>query len=339
MRRLSLRRRRPGWASAIVVAMAAATWGCVMEGHAEGERRASRDGTEARAVSGGAGQAADSLPYRLHAPDGVGPSSPLLVVLHGCTQDAEEVAAATRFDALADRGRFLVLYPEQRPEAHPQRCWRWFDAEHRMRGSGEPGALLDLVARVIRDRPVDPERVYLAGISAGAGMAVVLAALHPERFAGVAAHSGVPYDAADDEQEAAVVLQGGGPSVEVLARRLEEEVPDGTSLPPLLAIHGTADSLVSPANTRRLVSAWLMASSGSAPEPDREARGTGGDGDYPYVRRGWGPEERPRAEQWLVDRLGHAWSGGSPEGTWSDPAGPDASSILLAFFGLPTDGE
>lgn len=291
--------------------------------------------------------------HRLHVPERAEASPPLLVVLHGCTQDARDVAAGTRLDDRADRAGFLVLYPEQRPEAHPQRCWRWFDREHQRRGRGEPGALMDLVDRTVREHGVDRERVYLAGISAGGGMAVVLAALHPGRFAGVAVHSGVPYGAVSREEDAPRVLEGGGPGAGELARRMDEAVPGGARPPRLLAIHGTADDLVSPENTRRLVAAWLAARRRAASgaddrrpgpgedatgaetlAPDREERGTGGGGGYPYEVRRWGRSGRPDVEAWIVERLGHAWSGGDPAGTFTDPAGPDATGILLRFFGL-----
>lgn len=283
---------------------------------------------------GGPGESDAPMEHRLFVPETTGASPPLVVMLHGCTQDAHDVAVGTRFDEWAERLGFLVLYPEQQPEEHPQRCWRWFEAEHQRRGRGEPAALMALLEQVERERGVEPGRTYLAGLSAGAGMAVVLAALHPGRFAAIAAHSGVPYGAAEGEGKAEAVLAGAGPSATELSRRLREAVPTGASLPPLLAIHGTADQLVSPENTRRLVSTWLAASRDGSPEPDREVRG-GEEGDgYPYLRRRWGGTGRDRVEAWLVDGLGHAWSGGSPEGTWTDPQGPDATRVVLDFFGI-----
>lgn len=298
------------------------------------------------------GQGQGSLAYRLHLPEEVGPSPPLLVVLHGCTQDADDVAAGTRFDDRAGQRGFLVLYPEQRADAHPQRCWRWFDETHRRRAEGEAAALAELVEKVVRERGVDPGRVHLAGISAGAGMAVVLATLHPDRFATVTAHSGVPFGAADGEREAQAVLRGEGPAVGELARRQRAALPEDAELPRLLAIHGLADSLVSPENTRRLARAWLSVrgrSGGSgtsarpprgdagAPvpemrDPDQGEQGSAGEGGYRYEVRRWGQPDRPDVEAWLVDGLGHAWSGGDPAGTFTDPAGPDATGVVLRFL-------
>lgn len=308
---------------------------------------------------GRSGPGPGSLRYRLHVPGEDGSSPPLLVVLHGCTQDADDVAAGTRLDARAGRRGYLVLYPEQRPDAHPQRCWRWFEETHRRRDEGEAAELARLIDQVVRDRGVDPGRVHLAGLSAGAGMAVVLAALYPDRFATVTAHSGVPFGAADGERGAQAVLRGEGPGVGELAARLRDALPEGAEPPRLLAIHGRADSLVSPVNTRRLVAAWLSAregrrasgtaggqrrrgpegSGGEPPAPDRRRRGTGGEGGYPYEVRRWGPPGRPGVEAWLVERLGHAWSGGDSAGTFTDPAGPDATGVVLRFLEGGTTGE
>lgn len=276
--------------------------------------------------------------YRLHVPGGAGARPGLIVLLHGCTQDAEDVAAGTRLDARAAGRGLLVLCPEQDAAAHPQRCWRWFEEAHQGRRGGEPAALRELVDRVVTEHGVDPDRVYLAGLSAGAGMAVVLASVHAERFAAVAAHSGVPYAAAGREADAAEVLRGGGPTVEVLARRLREAVPGDARLPRLLAIHGADDDVVRPETSRRLVAAWLAAAAdpaGPPPPPDREERiAAGGDG-FSCLRRRWGPPDRPGVEAWFVDGLGHAWSGGSPDGTFTEPAGPDATGIVLRFLEPP----
>lgn len=267
-------------------------------------------------------------------PESAGPSPPLVVVLHGCTQDADQIAAATRFHAWGEREGFAVLYPNQPEGAHPQRCWRWFDAEHQRAEVGEPGALMDLVERVTRAHGLDRDSTYVAGLSAGAGMAVVLATLHPDRFGGVAAHSGVPYAAARSEKGAAAVLAGNVPPPAALASRMEEATPDGAGLPRLLAIHGTGDQVVSPENGRRLAAAWLAARGRPSAAPDRTVEGEGGDAPYPYRRHRWTAGDAPPVEAWLIEGLGHAWSGGDPAGTWVDPAGPDATRAVLRFFGL-----
>lgn len=193
---------------------------------------------------------------------------------------------------------------------------------------------MDLIDRVARAHRLDPDATYVAGLSAGAGMAVVLATLHPERFAGVAVHSGVPYAAASNEEEAAVVLKGGGPAEAVLASRMEETVPDGAELPRLLAIHGTGDQVVSPKNTLRLAGAWLEVQERSSSDPDQTVPGRGGKAPYRFRRRRWSAGEAPPVEVWLIEDLGHAWSGGCSEGTWVDPTGPDATRAVLHFFGL-----
>lgn len=199
--------------------------------------------------------------------------------------------------------------------------------------------LMELVDGVVREHGVDRDSIYVAGLSAGAGMAVVLAALHPDRLAGAAAHSGVPYAAAASEEEAAAVLAGRGPPVAELSDRMEEAMPPGAELPRLLAVHGTADEVVSPENTRRLAAAWLLVQGRMPSEPDESERGRGGPAPYAYDWRRWSAGDRPPVETWLVEGMGHAWSGGSPDGTWADPAGPDATAAILRFFGLVRDGH
>ena len=198
--------------------------------------------------------------------------------------------------------------------------------------------LMELLDEVVHDQGVDRDSIYAAGLSAGAGMAVVLAALHPDRFAGVAAHSGVPYASVASEDEAVAVLAGRGPPVAELADRMKEAMPPGAELPRLIAIHGTADEVVSPENTRRLAAAWLLVQGRSSSEPDESERGRGGRAPYAYDRRRWSAGDPAPVETWLVEGLGHAWSGGSSDGTWADPAGPDATAAVLRSFGLVRDG-
>lgn len=271
--------------------------------------------------------------YRLYVPDSRSLHPTLLVMLHGCTQDALDFAAGTRMNDLAEEAGLLVLYPEQPVEAHPKRCWRWYEPEHQVRGRGEPAILAGLIRQVSEAHDVPRDGIHLAGISAGAAMALVVASAYPELFGSVASHSGIPYGAARSAEDGLAVMTGGGPDVEVLARRLREAAGGShSSLPPLLVFQGTADEAVHPDNAERTVQAWLRAAGRGRPAgPDvrREAEGTAG---RAWVRRVWRDGDgRPQVEQWTVEGLGHAWSGGSEAGSYADPRGPDASREILRF--------
>lgn len=290
--------------------------------------------------------------YRLVTPPGPGPADGLVVMLHGCTQDADDFAAGTGMDAAAVEEGWAVVYPEQEPGGHPQTCWRWFDADQRGPGEGEAALLADLAATVA-GREVGPDGpVFLAGISAGAAMALNVFVLRPALFDGVGLHSGVPYGAADDQQEGLALMAGAGPGEEALAGRLCEGLAPAPgadslplSLPPLVVLHGTADEAVDPSNARRILAAWHGAGSLLAgdPEakhgpadppdlPDPAARERGEEG-RPFERLRWpAGAGRGPMELWRVEGLGHAWSGGNPAGSFADPEGPPATRAMIRFF-------
>lgn len=279
--------------------------------------------------------------YRLWIPEGTPPGTgrPLVLMLHGCTQDAEDFAAGTRMGQRSLREGWLALFPEQPPEAHPQRCWRWYAPDHQGAEAGEPALLAGLLDEVAAEHGADPERAFLAGVSAGGAMAAVLAATHPERFRAVVVHSGVPYRAAVGPQQAMTAMRGRGPGVRQLADRLLERL-DGRSPPPLLVVHGQEDEAVDPVNGLRLAGAWLAATGRTAaegpepadrlPEPDVD-RWRGERGSRRWRLRAWTGGE-PRVELRTVEGLGHAWSGGAPAGSYTDPDGPSATDWAVDFF-------
>ena len=253
-----------------------------------------------RFVDGSHSGAAGSRAYKLYLPPGSeagGAARPLLVVLHGCTQSADDVARGTRFNALAGAAGMLVLYPEQPAAANPQRCWNWYDAAHQGRDAGEPAILAAMTREVMERHGVDARRVWVAGISAGGAMALALVATHPELFAAAAVHSAVPYAAAATVGEAlAAMRQGGvGNPAPVLAAMGERR-----RVVPLMVIHGAADAVVSPKNAEAIAQQWR-----GLAEP---------------------------LELKMVEGLGHAWSGGSPEGTYTDPTTPSATEWIVAFL-------
>jgi poly(hydroxyalkanoate) depolymerase family esterase len=243
---------------------------------------------------------------------------PLVVMLHGCTQDPDDFARGTRMNALARARGFLVLYPAQSQRANPQRCWNWFKHNHQSRGRGEPGVLAGMVRQVIATHGVDPSRVYVAGLSAGGAMAAILGDAYPDVFAAVGVHSGLPAGSANDVQSAFTAMSG--------AATASRRAPPAGATPPTIVFHGDADTTVHVVNGERVLSA-----AGIAPEADVQ-RGASLLG-MPYSRRIWlDGQGAERGEQWTIHGAGHAWSGGDLAGTFTDPRGPDASAEMLRFF-------
>jgi poly(hydroxyalkanoate) depolymerase family esterase len=258
---------------------------------------------------------------RLYLPAGLDRTSPapLVVLLHGCTQDPDDFARGTRFDALADSAGAILAYPEQTAAHHPQKCWTWYDP-----ASPEPAIVAAVTREVMARHPVDPARVYLAGISAGAAMAINTVAAEPRLYAAVGTHSGVAYRAAGNVGEALGVMRSGPGDAAALAdaARAVLGAADRRALP-LIAFHGTADAVVSPRNGTTLVEQWAAAAGARGFVRQRETHG-----GLDVIRDVWGT----LAELWSVAELGHAWSGGDPAGSYTDPRGPDAAREMLRFF-------
>src|SRR5688572_15920065 len=255
--------------------------------------------------------------YVVRVPAGTeGERRPLLLVLHGCTQDARQIALGTGFSAAADSLRFLVVYPEQPASVNPAKCWLWFDPAHQVRGSGEPAMLAELTREVSRQFGVDTSRVFVVGISAGAAMAVNLLAVYPEIFAAGAAHSGIAYQAAVGIGPALAVMKSGVPGGNV------EEPPSitATTPPRLFVLHGARDTVVAPVIGEQLTRQWVRAieKSRGASLQSREAVARVG-GRAATVQT-FGDGRAVLVESWLVHDLGHAWSGGSLAGSFTDAA-------------------
>jgi poly(hydroxyalkanoate) depolymerase family esterase len=256
--------------------------------------------------------AAGTRGYKLYVPSGyTGQPVPLVVMLHGCTQTAADFAAGTRMNELAERDTFLVAYPEQAPKANGRRCWNWFLPAHQRRDAGEPSLLAGITRQIMSTYHVEGGRVFVAGLSAGGAMAAVLAATYPDLYAAAGIHSGLVHGAAHDVPSAYAAMRQGPPA--------ETRAPEASI--PLIVFQGGRDSTVAPANAAALLSPW------SAEGSPETVTGAG------WTRRVWRDGDgRVAAEWWSVDNLGHAWSGGSPEGSFTDPAGPDASAELVRFF-------
>jgi poly(hydroxyalkanoate) depolymerase family esterase len=240
----------------------------------------------------------------------------LVVMLHGCTQDPDDFAAGTAMNDLAREQGFCVLYPAQAAQVNPQRCWNWFKHTHQQAQRGEPAIIASMTRRILAEQPIDPARVYVAGLSAGGAMAAILGREHPDLYAAVGVHSGLAAGAAHDLPSALAAMKNGPGAL----RRLG---PAGA--PPTIIFHGDADGTVSPANGDA-----LMASLGAAETSATVVQQAGRRRATCVTERDG--QGRTRLEHWRIHGAGHAWSGGTAQGSYTDPHGPDASVEMLRFF-------
>lgn len=274
--------------------------------------------------------------YKLYVPTGyVGQPVPLLVMLHGCTQTADDFATGTRMNRLAEKQDFLVAYPYQPASANMRQCWNWFQPKNQQRGIGEPSLLAGIARQIMSTHHVDPTRVYVAGMSAGAAMALILGAAYPDLFAAVGAHSGLACGAAHDLPSAfAAMRQGtqpaaqGGAHTGRAARAARLEVPT-------IVFHGDSDTTVNKINADQIVEMWGTARDDAVAPVLRITKQQGqAPGGRAYIRYTYSKADgSPVIEEWIVHQLGHAWSGGNPAGSFTDPAGPDATTEMVRFFG------
>jgi poly(hydroxyalkanoate) depolymerase family esterase len=311
-------------------------------------------GTMTRGVypkAGAPGARAYDLYTPKHLPHG---KVPLVVYLHACFQTANDVAVGSKLDLLADSYGFRVLYPEQ---LHPASgtdgnslsCWNWFTSQNQSRDAGEPATLAGLTRSVIGRLPVDPRRVYVAGLSAGADMATILAATYPDVFAAVAPDAGCAYRTCTD-LDGTAALAAMGPYKRVV---------------PAFVVNGSADMVNNLALGATAARQWLAtddvaddgAANGSVPQLPTSVTnhaavlGTG-PGDpclglghlpcaggvtglkaYPYTDLQYDDATgRPVVEVWVIHGANHAITGGDPRGTFVDPVGPNVGPAMWAFF-------
>jgi poly(hydroxyalkanoate) depolymerase family esterase len=265
--------------------------------------------------------AAGTRAYKLYVPACAGTRPlPLVVMLHGCTQSPDDFAAGTRMNQLAEEHGCYVAYPQQTARANAHRCWNWFQPGDQARDQGEPSLIAGIVRQVMHQHRIDPTRVYVAGLSAGGAQAAIMAAAYPELFAAVGVHSGLACGAARDLPSALAAMKQGPNGA--------TPITSGPTVPTIV-FHGDQDRTVNPLNGDRVAAQALAATAGLTPELE-QGRSEGG---LDWSRTGYAdPTGRVLLERWAVHGAGHAWSGGSPDGSFTDPRGPDASRAMLRFF-------
>ena len=265
---------------------------------------------------------AGNRPYKLYVPASYDDTAlPLVVMLHGCTQSPDDFAAGTRMNLLAEEQGFLVCYPAQTSSANSSKCWNWFNAADQHRDRGEPSIIAGITRAVVAQYAVDPHRVYVAGLSAGGALAATMGQAYPDLYAGVAVHSGLACGAATDMSSAFRVMRQGSAAAVSSGRTAVPAVPT-------IVFHGDRDTTVNPVNGDE-VAAQILKDGALRTEVD-DGRIPNGHG---YRRtRHLDRNGRAVVEQWTIHGAGHAWAGGSPAGSYTDPQGPDASREMMRFF-------
>ena len=276
----------------------------------------------ARFIEGSYSNPAGSRTYRLFIPSRYqGQPLPLVVMLHGCTQSPDDFAAGTRMNFIAEEQTCFVVYPAQRSEANQAKCWNWFRTDDQQRGRGEPSLIAGITRQIMRDYSVDPKRVYVGGLSAGGAAAAIMGATYNDLYAAIGVHSGLACGAAIDLPSAFVAMrQGGGSDDRVI-------LGDGPPVPTIV-FHGDRDITVHPNNGDHILEQSMRTT--STQKKVHRGRIPGG---HAYTRTiHTEASGRGIFEHWNIHGAGHAWSGGSPAGSYTDPRGPDATREMLRFF-------
>lgn len=288
------------------------------------KENAARGAFLARSYSNEAGTRA----YRLYVPSSyTGRPMPLIIMLHGCTQSAEDFAKGTGMNTLAEAEGFLVAYPEQSKSANPNKCWNWFNPRDQRRDSGEPSIIAGITREIAGAYSVDPARIFVAGLSAGGAAAAVMGATYPDLFAAVGVHSGLPAGSAKDVGSALAAMRSPkDPSGLPHAANLHGRA----RLVPSIVFHGDKDVTVHPNNGQHVIAQSRTREWEALRAVSHPGRVPGG---HAYTRTDHHDAAgRVVLELWEIHGAGHAWSGGRPEGSYTDPQGPDASREMLRFF-------
>ena len=281
-------------------------------------------GHDAQFIAGSYAQQHGARSYKLYVPTGYAPgkSLPLIVMLHGCTQNPDDFAAGTRMNRLAEERQCFVLYPAQTKSANQSSCWNWFKRAHQRRDKGEPAIIAGMTQDVAQRYGIDARKVYVAGLSAGGAMAAVMGAAYPDVYAAVGIHSGLPVGSAHDVASAFAAMRGAPPVRAGAAGRIV----------PAIVFHGDRDATVHPSNGAQVASQCVDRDDKSIDVIVQRGQVPGGHAYTCSVHKD--AAGRVLLEHWEVHGAGHAWSGGSAGGSYTDPAGPDASREMMRFFGL-----
>jgi len=277
-----------------------------------------------RFVSKSFSNEAGSRAYKLYIPSGHGKGlRPLIVMLHGCTQSPDDFAAGTRMNFVAEEHACFVVYPEQSSAANASKCWNWFKTGDQKRGQGEPDIIAGITRQVLADYKIDPKRIYVAGLSAGGAAAAIAGEAYPDLYAAVGVHSGLACGVAHDMPSAFAAMQGRHPAPDHKSSRQ-------TGLPnriPTIVFHGDRDSTVHPRNGGEVID---RARAGGEFQTVVENGNAAGHSYTRSILRD--AKGRGLLEQWVIHGAGHAWSGGSPSGSFTDQKGPDATKEMIRFF-------
>ena len=271
---------------------------------------------------------AGSRTYKLYIPSRYhGQALPLVVMLHGGTQTPDDFAAGTRMNLIAEEETCLVVYPTQPGHANPAKCWNWFRPNDQRRGRGEPSLIAGITRQVMNDYSVDPQRVYVGGLSAGAAAAAVMGATYPDLYAAIGVHSGLAFGAADDLISAFVAMRQGGFECSSEFDDTSAVFQDARVVPTIV-FHGDRDAIVHPRNADNVIARSMKIKNWQKKVHRGQVPG-----GHAYTRT-IHTDENGRAifEQWCIHGAGHAWSGGSPAGSYTDPRGPDAAREMLRYF-------
>lgn len=278
-------------------------------------------------IAGSYTNQAGTRPYKLYIPTGyVGKALPMIVMLHGCTQTPDDFAAGTRMNALAEERECFVLYPAQTRAANRSRCWNWFKRGDQRRDKGEPAIIAGMTREVLNRYGIDARKVYVAGLSAGGAMAAVMGATYPDLYAAIGIHSGLAVGSAHDVPSAFAVMRGTPPPSPrgAVSGQASRAVP-------VIVFHGDRDTTVHPRNSEQVILESVDRNAASSNNLSVEHGQV--PGGHAYTRTVHSdPTGRVILEHWLVHGAGHAWSGGSTRGSYTDPKGPDAARAMIRFF-------
>ncbi|MDV2885994.1 PHB depolymerase family esterase [Alkalihalophilus pseudofirmus] len=281
--------------------------------------------------------------YKLYVPSSYHTSEPfsLVVMLHGCTQDANQFAAGTEMNTIAERESFIVLYPEQTSSANSSRCWNWFETGHQARGSGEPAVIAGMVQQVKNNFAIDSDNVFVTGLSAGGAMSVIMGATYPDVFSAIGVAAGLEYKAATNSIQAFTAMSSGGPNPKTQGTLAYNAMGQYKQVMPTIVFHGTSDYTVQPINGDQVISQWAKTNDlayggventyiNDTPNQTKQGQVSGGRSYTNYIYQD--KYGITILEKYLVNGMGHAWSGGSTQGSYTDPNGPNASELMWQFF-------